>query len=165
VRGQIALLAIWSGATFFINAFMGVWLLAPIGAVIALLLIRRRIALGSLLSQVAIGAIACAALAAPVISNVISNPDFGKAPTFNYREYLHEYYGGHFFVDANPFYELALLLALVGLGWLALSRLGGRAAEFKAALLGLVSLYVIGILVSVLATSPLILTCSCCGRA
>jgi hypothetical protein len=157
VRGRIAIATIWAGATFFVNAFMGVWLVAPLGAIVASLLVRGKIAIRSLLFQMTAGGLAAAAFAAPVLYNIFSNPDFGKKFAFDYPAYLREYYGGHFFVDASPLYELILLICLAYAGWIAFSRLDSHRREFRAALAGAVALYGFGVFVSIAFSSALIL--------
>jgi hypothetical protein len=157
VRGRVAIATIWAGVTFFVNAFMGVWLIAPLGAIIASLLMRGKIAIRPLLLQMAAGGFVAAAFAAPVVFNILSNPDFGRKFAFDYPAYLREYYGRHFFVDASPLYEIILLVCLAYAGWIAFSRLDGHRREFRVALAGVVALYGIGVFVSIAFSSALIL--------
>jgi hypothetical protein len=146
-RVQIAAAILCGGVTFFINAFMGVWLIAPVAAIIVWLLVQREIIVAQLWRQVLIGGIGSALLAIPVLHNVLSNPDFGMKLSFDYATYLREYFGGHFLIDANPLSEIALLFALAVLAWLSLSQLQSRAAAFKAGLIGIFVLYMIGVIV------------------
>ena len=156
-RARIAAAVVCAGLTFFINAFMGVWLVLPLAGVVASLIWRRVIAVDRLLIQLMLGGIGYAILAAPVAYNILSNPDFGKGFGFDYSEFLRGYFGAHFFPGSSPAYEVLLLLVLAVLGWLALSRLNSGGAEFKAALAGMVALYVIGLFVPLLTKSSLIL--------
>jgi hypothetical protein len=156
-RAEIAIAVVFAGLTFFINAFMGVWVVLPLASVVASLLWRGRIGIRRLSAQLAVGGTLSAVLAAPVLINIFSNPDFGKAVDFNYPEFLRDYYGAHFFASASPVYGLILLLAIAIVGWLALSRLKYGEVEFKAALAGMVGLYAAGIIVPALTSSPIIL--------
>lgn len=156
-RAQIAVAIAFAGLTFFINAFMGVWLVLPLACIVATLLWQGRIGLMRLPMRLAIGGIVSAALAAPVLINILSNADFGKNVDFDYAEFLRGYYGAHFFASSNPAYQLILLLGLAIVGWQALSRLKGGEIEFKAALAGMVGLYAIGVVVPALTSSPAIL--------
>lgn len=156
-RGRFAAALLLGGATFFVNAFMGVWLAAPLIAIAVSLLAQRKITLAQLISRSLQGGVGGILLAMPVLYNVVSNPDFGQKLTFDYPSYLREYFGGHFFADASPPHEIAFLLALVVLGFVVLSRLGPRTTELRAALAGMVALYAIGVAASLIVKSPLIL--------
>jgi hypothetical protein len=92
----------------------------------AVLVWRGDIGLRQWLPALALGGMISATLAAPVLLNILSNPDFGKPVGFDYPAYLRGYYGRHFFVTSNPLHEFLLLLALVIVGWLVLSRLKQR---------------------------------------
>ena len=156
-RAQIAVAIVCAGLTFFINAFMGVWLVLPLVGIVASLIWRRGIATDRLLAQLIIGGMGYVILAAPVAYNILSSPDFGKIVAFDYPQYLRDYFGAHFFLSSNPAYEVLLLFVLSILGSLALSRLKHGGAEFKAALAGMVALYVIGIFVPALTENPTVL--------
>ena len=156
-RAQIVAAVVCAGLTFFINAFMGVWLVLPFAAIVALLIWRRVITIDRLFIQLTLGAIGYAILAAPVAYNILSNPDFGKSLGFDYSEYLRDYFGAHFFLGSSPAYEALLLLVLSVLGWLTLSRLKTGGGQFKAALAGMVALYIVGLFVPLLTKNPTIL--------
>jgi hypothetical protein len=156
-RAQIVAAVVCAGLTFFINAFMGVWLVLPLVGIVASLIRRRVIATDRLFIQLMLGGIGYAILTAPVAYNILSNPDFGKSLGFDYSEYLRDYFGAHFFLGSNPAYEVLLLLVFSVFGWLALSRLKPGGVEFKAALAGMVALYIIGLFVPLLTKNPMIL--------
>jgi hypothetical protein len=156
-RAQIVAAVVCAGLTFFINAFMGVWLVLPLVGIVASLIWRRVIATDRLFIKLMLGGIVYAILAAPVAYNILSNPDFGKSFGFDYPEYLRDYFGAHFFPGSSPAYEVLLLPVLAVFGWLALSHLKPGGAEFKAALAGMVALYVIGLFVPLLTKSPMVL--------
>ncbi len=77
-RAQIAIAGIFAGLTFFINAFMGAWLVLPLGCIVMSLIWRQRISISQMLPQAVVGLIAYALLTAPVAHNILSNPDFGR---------------------------------------------------------------------------------------
>jgi hypothetical protein len=156
-RARIELSIIFIGVTFFINAFAAVWVTAPVACICASLYVRRTIALPRLLGGLLVGAAGGFVFVVPVISNILANPDFGRPLSFDYPEFLRSYYGAHFFIDANSVHEVALLLALAMLAGVALQRLGSGGAELKAALVGAISLYAIGILVPFLTGDPRVL--------
>lgn len=156
-RAQIAIACIFAGLTFFLNAFMGVWLVLPLGCIVISLIWRQKISISQMLPQAVIGLIAYALLTAPVAYNILSNPDFGGNVGFDYSGYLRSLFGNHFFVESNPWYQIVLLVTLAVLGWLALSRFNRGGVELKAALVGMVSLYIIGTIVPLLTDNPTIL--------
>ncbi len=157
VSARIAMAVVFAGLTFFINPFMGAWLALPLIGIFASLFRRQRIGGRQLLAQLTIGGIGYAILATPVVSNILSNSDFGRRAGFHYSEYLRNYFGAHFFVNSSPAYEVLMLFALAALGWLTLSRLKDSEPALKAALTGMVALYVVGMFVPAFTSSPTIL--------
>jgi hypothetical protein len=154
IRGRIALAGVAAGVVFFINAFMGVWILAPLAAIAGLLLWQRKIGIAGLSVQALAGGAGYALLAFPIVWNVLGNPDFGKPAAFDYARYLRDYFGAHFFIGSNPIGEIGLLVAAVVVGWLAITRLQRHSLEFHAALAAAVGVYLVGIIVAVLTSSP-----------
>ncbi|WGR71491.1 MULTISPECIES: DUF6798 domain-containing protein [unclassified Bradyrhizobium] len=145
------------GATFFVNAFIAVWL-APLLALIAVvLLMKQGTSLAAVCSGVAFGAVLCIPLALPVLHAVLGNPEFGKPTAFDFVTYLHQYYGGHVLIDATPRSEIFALEGVALVGALALRQLGAQAAEIAAAYLGVALIYAAGVILPHLTGSPLLL--------
>ncbi len=156
-RGRFTAALLCAGATFLINAFMGVWVLAPL-AFIALASLRAgKIELRSLFVQAVPGAIGFVILAAPVLYNALSNPELRAPITFDYGAFLREWYGSHYLIDANSPHDIFMLLSVIGLGWLSFKALKNEASELTAAFVGIVVVYVIGVLVSLVTAHPAIM--------
>ena len=153
-KGRFTAATILVGATFFINAFMAVWLVVLLGFVAICLLARGDIPLGKACSQVLIGALPAALLAAPVIIGIVSNPEFGPPLDFDYTLFLHQYFAGHSLIDAIPAGNLFALAALTLLGAIALYLLGPTARALQAAYGGAVVLYLTGAVLPLVTESP-----------
>jgi hypothetical protein len=157
IRGRFTAALFWAGATFFINAFMGIWL-APVLLLVAISLLQDgKIELRRLLRQAIPGAAMFAVFAAPVVYNVLSNPELRTPIDFDYVSYLREYYGGHFLIDSNSSEDILLLLSVTCLGWLSFRHMETSTTQFRAAFLAIVSVYVIGIFVPYVAPNPSLL--------
>jgi hypothetical protein len=156
-RGRFAEALTLNGVTFFINAFMAIWMIIPLGMIAALLLWRRELAVRSFLLRLGGGLIVGGLFALPVLWNIVSNPDAGANAGVDFRRFLLEYYPDHvLFMIATPRHMVALATTTV-YGFTCLYMLGKRAAEFRAALWGSVLLYVIGIVLPEFTGLPLLL--------
>lgn len=156
-RGRFAEALTLNGITFFINAFMAIWTIIPLGMIAALLLWRRELEVRSFLRRLGGGLIVGGLFALPVLRNIVSNPDAGAKAGVDFRHFLLEYYPDHIlFMIATPRHMVALAVATV-YGFICLYMLGERAAEFRAALLGSVLLYGIGIVLPAFTGLPLLL--------
>lgn len=109
----------WAGAlagiAFALNAFVGVWLVAPLavwlgGAFLRAADGRERLAV---LRRGVGAALAYAVPAAPVALWIL-RVTHGAVVDYDYRAYLHEYFPYHFFLSASPPRSI-LTLAAVGL--------------------------------------------------
>ena len=156
-RAQIAIACIFAGLTFFLNAFMGAWLVLPLGCIVISLIWRQR---DQHFANVAASCDRLDCICAPDRARGLQHPlQSGFRWTnvgFDYPGYLRSLFGNHFFVELNPWYQIVLLVTLIVLGWLALSRFERGGVELKAALLGMVSLYIIGTIVPLLTDNPTI---------
>ena len=145
-RGRFAEALALNGVTFFINAFMAIWTIIPLGMIAALLLWRRELAVRAFLLRLGGGLVIGGLFALPVLWNIISNPDFGAHIGIDYRRFLLEYYPDHIlFMISTPRHMAALATTTV-YGFACFYMLGKRATEFQAALGGSVLLFVIGIM-------------------
>jgi hypothetical protein len=157
VRGRFAEALTLNGVTFFINAFMAIWTIIPLGMIAASLLWRRELAVRSFLLRLGCGLIGGGLFAFPVLWNIVSNPDAGANAGVDFRSFLLQYYPDHvLFMVATPRHMMALAVATV-YGFVCLYMLGKRAIEFRAALWGSVLLYGIGIVLPEFTGLPLLL--------
>lgn len=164
IRGRFTSALTWTGVTFFINAFMGVWL-APVLLLIAATLLREnRINFHTLLRQAIPGIAFAAVFSAPIVINILANPELHTPIDFDYVAFLREFYGSHFLIDSSSTEDIFLLLSVTCLGWLSFQRIeaslpqgGASITQFRAAFLAIVSVYVIGVFVPYFASNPSIL--------
>ncbi|MEH3122149.1 MAG: hypothetical protein PGN16_09245 [Sphingomonas phyllosphaerae] len=147
----------WS-VTFFINMFMAVWL-APALAVLAILsLMRGAVSVRGLAPRVLVGGIASLPLIVPVLMNVFGNPEFGRAPTFDYPTFLRDYWPMHFLVDQVAKRDLVALAGLVVTTWVASLMLEGHArTALRAVLISYAAIWLVGAIVPLITRSPTIL--------
>ncbi len=146
-----------NGVVFFVNAFVAVWNAAPLGLMVVALLAERRLGWRRAVRDGALGLAVFLVLAAPVILNVLSNPEFGTAPTREYIEFLNQYWPFHFLFTANPWSGRIALAAVLALGVAALAILGRPARPFLLALGGFAAVYAIGIILPSLTHAPALL--------
>jgi hypothetical protein len=144
VDHRLILAGALAGVVFLINAFMGVWAVAIVGAVILYKAVRG----GEPSANIQRGAIAsCAAfllIASPVLMPLIQNSRTIGVTSFNYQDYLMEYFPGHFlFSMIDRHSKIALtLLAVSGLG----AFIASRAPHYVIALSASCLVYAAGIL-------------------
>lgn len=152
-----------NGVVFFTNAFVGVWNAIPLGLIIAALLVRKRLNLRQVVKDSAIGLAIFSIISSPVVVNIVSNPEFGKPITFEYRDFLALFYPYHFLFGYDKISEYVGLLAVTITGLMSYFFLKARSSGddmsevFQAGLVGYILVYLIGIAVPYLTGSPLIL--------
>jgi hypothetical protein len=161
IRGRFTSALAWTGATFFINAFMGVWL-APVLLLIAITQLREnRTDFRTLVRQAIPGTAIAAVFAAPIVANILSNPELRTPIDFDYIAFLREFYGGHFLIDANSTEDILLLLSVTCLGWLSFKQFDSSrvpsVTQFRAAFVAIVAVYVVGVFVPHFTSNPSIL--------
>jgi hypothetical protein len=157
VRSRLDLTLVFLGATFFVNAFMAVWLFLPLTVLAAFYLSTDRIKRHGLLGQGLVGGFVFLCFAVPILRNMLANPDFGVRPDFDYAAFLAFFYPYHFlanYIWYGAFVELALVAVL---GYISLFELGAIAVPFRMILSALLVTYVIGAIVPFFVHSPLIL--------
>lgn len=145
------------GLTFFINAFMAVWLVLPIGCMAVSQLVRGQISLKVLCRDVLLGLVPCLLLTLPVLANILGNPEFGRPIAFDYAHYLRQYFGEHVLIDTIAPSQLVALGGIILLGLASLYRLGATSQPLRAAFAGLLLLYALGAALPLLSTSPTLL--------
>lgn len=154
VRQHLILACVLEGLIFFDNAFIGVWDGVMALGVVAILLADGRLQMSTLLKKVAIGAIPAILLAAPVLFNILHNPDFGKPPDFDYVAFLEEFWPYHFIFRDIPLSDKLNLFLLIVLGFGSFALLGCSGRPFAAAFAALLGLYAIGIILPAFTHSP-----------
>ena len=146
-----------AGLAFSINAFVGIWTLAPLGAVAVAELVGARGAAqrAAQLRVLLLGALAFVAVAAPVaIWIVIATA--GQEVTFDYPAYLREVYAHHFFLDAADSWSLRQTAFLALAGALAAGLLRNR-RNMLLVLGSLCAVFALGALAGMYVQSRLVL--------
>lgn len=156
-RRRLAVALALNGVTFFINAFIAVWNLVPLGLIVATLLARRHLAPGPALRQGLAGLLAFGLAAAPVVAAVRDNPAFGVAPGFDYVAFLRLYYPQHFLIDSIPPSALGLLLSWVLAGAVSAYWLTRTVNVWLVALCGFALVWLAGAALPWLTHSPALL--------
>ena len=159
LRGRVVTALGLVGLTFFVNAFFGVWTAAVALVLVIYAFGRGEIAGRSLLASATIGSLIAILLAAPVIANILQNPEFGKPISFDYVDYLRDYDPIHsLFASNRNRFASKIGLALISFVGLSAFRLGWpNDRRFTAALLTCIATYVIGIFAPLVTHSPIVL--------
>ena len=156
LEGRVIVACVFSAVAFDLNAFIGVWMAGP------LLFASLAAAPGDWgvrLRRLGIGAALGFLVALPVLAWIVLSLKPGPLG-FDFRAYLWSYFPGHFFLQAaEPGAALRLLLCIASAA-LALSLLAGRAGRAGrvgvAVLGGWAAVFLLGGIVGVVATSPLL---------
>lgn len=160
-RGRFTAAFALNGVTAFLNAFMAAWAAAPLALIAMLLLRRGEIDLPTLIRRMALGMLAFAVLAAPAIHSLLSNPELGRPTDFDFVRFIAEYFPDHFLV-AGLAPKALVAFAVVALSSLAaawaLARIAPRADFVLAAVTGFVALWLIGAVLPLFTTSPVLLS-------
>lgn len=148
-----------NGMVLFVNGFVAVWNVAPIGLLFLYKLLNRQMSLSSILLRGAAGSFVLLAIGAPVLLNLIDNPSFGHAPDFDYIEFLTGYFPDHFLIREIGLVRPFLLLLVIGvfLASLLQARAGQGTAEFLLIGAGYILVYLTGMILPELTASPFLL--------
>lgn len=145
------------GLAFFINAFMGVWMAPVFFSVLLTQIAKGDLHWRQAAIRVSVGVFVSVLFSAPVISAIVSNPEFGKQINFDYIFYLENLYPNHFLFSSIPAKEKIMLLIITAIGLSAFLILGRLSYLFRIALIASCVVYSTGILVPYLTRSPVIL--------
>jgi hypothetical protein len=145
------------GATFFINAFMAVWLALPLSLMSLKLLYDGKTDLRAMIRQCLFGLIPFTIFALPVCYSIATNPEFGKPLDFDFIAYLNSYFAQHFLLSSIPFGLVLGLAAVTTLGAVAFVRLGAATSPLAVGFAGAVAVYLIGMVMPYLTQRPQIL--------
>jgi hypothetical protein len=157
IRGWLVTALATNGLVCFINAFIGVWDAAMIAAIMMMMALKGEISWRNILLKGLIGTILAALLAAPVIRDILINPDFGKPLNFDYVTYLEEFWPYHFLFSDIANFEKVGLASMVALGIVAFAAIGRQSYPFITATLAFVAVYAVGIIVPHVTHNALIL--------
>ncbi|WP_426410672.1 hypothetical protein [Bradyrhizobium ganzhouense] len=149
--------AVACGVTFFVNAFVAVWL-APLLVLVAVTsILRGETTLRAVCLRTFAGLVISLPIAYPVLHAVLGNPEFGTPPGFDYPAYLREYYGGHSLITSVALDDIFVMVAVIAVGAAALAWFGARARALQAAYLGAILVYALGIVIPSLSGANLVL--------
>jgi hypothetical protein len=155
--GRYTAAAVAVGVTFFINAFFAVWLVPPLALIGICHLSQQKTTIGKISSRVLIGLVLCLPLALVVLRGFLANPEFGHPLEIDFASFLRQYFPGHFLIDSTSPGDLAGLSAVTLIGALALFWPRQAAPELRAAYLGAILVYLIGIVLPFVTGSPILL--------
>ena len=157
LQGRLLPAAMMGGVAFDVNAFVGIWMLAPIGITAAASLIARNPSRGlkDQAVRVILAGLLFGVLALPVavwIQTIVA----GQAVSFDYQAFLRFYYGKHFFLDLSSSWSILHLVTATIAGAAAIPRLRSSPAHWMV-FLGLLAVFAGGAVVDRLTHSRLIL--------
>jgi hypothetical protein len=156
-RGRFTASAIALGVTFFVNAFFAVWLVLPLALIATAQLSQGKTTLRVISTRVLIGLVLASPLALAVLHGFLANPEFGRPSGFDFAAFLRQYFPGHVLIDSTSPGDILGLLGVTVIGALALLLHRPASMELRAAYLGAIIVYLVGILVPFVTGSPLIL--------
>lgn len=157
IRGATGLSVFLACVTFFLNAFMAVWL-APLWlAVTACRIIRHGEPLVAAVRRAVFGTLAGLPLVLIVVKTVVSGAAAAAAPDYSYAAYLRAFFPYHFFLDSLAPKDL-ILIGLFSIALLASAPLMRKEkALHLAAVLAAIGLLAAGAIVPLLTESRFIL--------
>ncbi|MGY8662013.1 DUF6798 domain-containing protein [Bradyrhizobium sp. UFLA05-109] len=156
-RARFTAATVAMGVTFFVNAFMAIWL-APLLALIAIgLWIKKETTFSAIFLRTMIGLVISAPIMFPVLHAILTNPELGKPLGVDYAAYLREYFAGHSLIDSISMSGILQITEIAALGAIALYWFGPTSRELQVAYLGAIILYLLGVVLPSLSTSPFLL--------
>lgn len=156
-RGRFAVAAITLGITFFVNAFVAVWIAPLLVAIAISLLLRGETSFAAICARTLLGLAISAPIIYPALHAILANPELGKPLGFDYLAYLHEYFAGHSVIDAIALKNIVGAAAVALLGAAAFWGFGADARELRWAYLAALALYLVGFVAPYLSGSPFVL--------
>lgn len=157
LRRRYGYAAVATCATFFLNAFMAVWMVLPLILLVAHQLSSGELSVGRLLTDGVVGSLLGAVLLAPPLINIIGNPEMSAPLDFSYRDHLWSSFPSHFFLNGVPLRELIKLAGLMLILLLTVNLHGRKSREFLMLALGAIAVLAIGAIVPLLTDSRMIL--------
>jgi hypothetical protein len=157
LRQRYAAAAVAACLTFFLNAFMAVWMVPPLALLAGYQLITGQIALRRLLVSSLIGLVIGSPLLILPLHNILQNPEVGSASIFSYQQYLWDFFPRHFFLWSLPPRQLAVTGVQILVLLLSVRLLGASSRAVLMVVLGMLSVLVLGVLAPLVTDSRMIL--------
>jgi len=107
------------GITFFLNAFMAVWLTVPVVFMFIRCWLRNEVPWQREVPRIVLGSFVALILSFPVLYNIITNPEFGSGLSFDFLDFLYNYFPYHFVFHKFHWKEYVTLFCVLGSGLLA----------------------------------------------
>jgi hypothetical protein len=157
VRGKFVSALALNGAVFLINVFIAAWNCVPLGLLMILALVRKQAPPLRLLRDGLVGAVVFLLLASPVIYWIVSAPGFGQPLAYNYAEFLRFFHPDHFLFSELTTKNRIGLLTVFLLGSCSWFLVAGDRRAWALVFTGYVAVYMAGIVLPHVSTSPLLL--------
>jgi hypothetical protein len=143
--------------TFFLNAFMAVWMVPPLAFIAGYQLITGQITFRRLLVPAAIGLVVGSPLLLLPLRNILQNPEIGGLSSFSYRDYLWDFFPDHFFLQSLPPRLLGFTGVQILVLLLSIRLLGAASRAVLVLALGMLSVVMLGVLAPLVTDSRFIL--------
>lgn len=157
LRQRYGAAAIATCLTFFLNAFMAVWMVPPLAMLAGYQLISGQIPFRRVLVSSVIGLIAGSPLLVLPLQNILQNPEVGGVSAFSYQQYLWDFFPLHFFLWSLPPRQLAVTCVQILVLLLSARVLGASSRAVLMLVLGMLLVLLLGVLVPLVTSSPMIL--------
>lgn len=157
LRQRYGAAAIATCLTFFLNAFMAVWMVPPLALLAGYQLIAGQIAFRRLLVPAVIGLVVGSPLLVLPLHNILQNPEIGGLSVFSYQQYLWDFFPRHFFLWSLPPRNLAVASVQILVLLLSIRLLGASSRAVLMIALGMLSVLVLGVLAALVTDSRMIL--------
>lgn len=157
LRRRYGAAAVAACLTFFLNAFMAIWMVPPLALLTGYQLLTGRITLRRLLVPAAIGLVVGSPLLFVPLHNILQNPEIGGANPFSYRRYLWDFFPFHFFLWSLPPRQLAVTGVQIVVLLLSIRLMGASSRAVLMLALGMLSVLGLGVLAPLVTDSRFIL--------
>ncbi|NTF41715.1 hypothetical protein [Rhizobium rhizogenes] len=157
IRGSHGHAAVATAITFFLNAFMAVWMILPLCFLAIYQIQTRMISFRALVVRGTAGSLLGAIFLLPPLINVFSNRQLLTVPSFSFRQFLWDFYPFHFFLHSNSGLHLANLLCAVAVIFVICRYLGSQMTPLRLLTGGMIAVLLIGTIIPLLTDSRMIL--------
>jgi len=157
LRQRYGAVAIATCLTFFLNAFMAVWMVPPLALLAGYQLVTGQIALRRLAMPAAIWLAVGSPLLALPLHNILQNPELNGTSLFSYRDFLWDFFPLHFFLWSLPPRTLAIASIQILVLLLSVRVLGAGSRAVLILVIGMLSVIALGVLVALLTDSRIVL--------
>lgn len=157
LRQRYAAAAIATCLTFFLNAFMAVWMVPPLALLAGYQLFTGQIAFRRLLVSSILGLVVGSPLVILPLQNILQNPDVGGVSVFSYQQYLWDFFPRHFFLWSLPPRQLAVTGVQILVLLLSVRLLGAASRPVFMVVSGMLLVFGLGVLAPLVTDSRFIL--------